>query len=48
MTRRHDSSRGLAERPSGQTVVLWFSDRDDGYAGDPTYFLLDDVSLRGS
>ncbi|HSP72620.1 MAG TPA: hypothetical protein VLN26_09645 [Gaiellaceae bacterium] len=30
---------------AGQTVVLWFNDHDDGYAGDPTYFLLDDVSL---
>jgi hypothetical protein len=33
---------------AGQTVVLWFNDHDDGYAGDPTYFLLDDVSLSGS
>jgi hypothetical protein len=30
---------------AGQNVVLWFNDHDDGYAGDPTYFLLDDVSL---
>ncbi len=30
---------------AGQTVVLWFNDHDDGYVGDPTYFLLDDVSL---
>jgi hypothetical protein len=30
---------------AGQTVVLWFNDHDDGYPGDPTYFLLDDVSL---
>ncbi len=30
----------------GQTVVLWFNDHDDGYAGDPTYFLLDDVALN--
>jgi hypothetical protein len=30
---------------AGQTVVLWFNDHDDGYASDPTYFLLDDVSL---
>src|SRR5207248_2620361 len=22
---------------AGQTVVLWFNDHDDGYAGDPTY-----------
>src|SRR5262249_24965354 len=28
-----------------QTVVLWFNDHDDGYAGDPTYFLLDDVGI---
>jgi hypothetical protein len=33
---------------AGQTVVLWFNDHDDGYATDPTYFLLDDVSLTGS
>jgi len=31
---------------AGQTVVLWFNDHDDGYAGDPTYFLVDDVSVR--
>jgi hypothetical protein len=31
---------------AGQTVVLWFNDHDDGYASDPTYFLLDDVSLN--
>jgi hypothetical protein len=31
---------------AGQSVVLWFNDHDDGYAGDPTYFLLDDVSVR--
>ncbi|TMK28586.1 MAG: hypothetical protein E6G64_08845 [Actinobacteria bacterium] len=30
---------------AGQTVVLWFNDHDDGYPSDPTYFLLDDVSL---
>ena len=30
---------------AGQTVVLWFNDHDDGYAGDPTYFLLDDVAV---
>ena len=30
---------------AGQTVVLWFNDHDDGYPGDPTYFLLDDVTL---
>jgi hypothetical protein len=30
---------------AGQTVVLWFNDHDDGYAGDPTYFNLDDVAV---
>jgi hypothetical protein len=30
---------------AGQNVVLWFNDHDDGYATDPTYFLLDDVSI---
>ena len=30
---------------AGQTVVLWFNDHDDGYAADPTYFLLDDVAV---
>jgi hypothetical protein len=30
---------------AGQAVVLWFNDHDDGYAGDPTYFYLDDVSV---
>jgi len=25
--------------------VLWFNDHDDGYPTDPTYFLLDDVSV---
>jgi hypothetical protein len=30
---------------AGQNVVLWFNDHDDGYATDPTYFLLDDVSV---
>jgi hypothetical protein len=33
---------------AGQSVALWFNDHDDGYAGDPTYFLLDDVALSGS
>src|SRR5207249_2375723 len=32
---------------AGQTVVLRFNDHDDGYAGDPTYFLLDDVAVTG-
>jgi uncharacterized membrane protein len=31
---------------AGQAVVLWFNDHDDGYAGDPTYFLVDDVTLN--
>jgi uncharacterized membrane protein len=30
---------------AGQSVVLWFNDHDDGYAGDPTYFLVDDVAV---
>ena len=30
---------------TGQTVVLWFNDHDDGYPSDPTYFLVDDVSI---
>ena len=30
---------------AGQTVVIWFNDHDDGYPSDPTYFLLDDVSI---
>jgi hypothetical protein len=30
---------------AGQSIVLWFNDHDDGYAGDPTYFLLDDVAV---
>jgi hypothetical protein len=30
---------------AGQSVVLWFNDHDDGYQSDPTYFLLDDVSV---
>ena len=30
---------------AGQTVVLWFNDHDDGWPADPTYFLLDDVSV---
>ena len=33
---------------AGQTVVLWFNDHDDGYATDPTYFLLDDVAVAGT
>ncbi|HKP17040.1 MAG TPA: hypothetical protein VJT84_01085, partial [Gaiellaceae bacterium] len=30
---------------AGKTVVLWFFNHDDGQARDPTYFLLDDISL---
>jgi hypothetical protein len=30
---------------AGQKVLLWFNDHDDGHVGDPTYFVLDDVSL---
>jgi hypothetical protein len=30
---------------AGQAVVLRFNDHDDGYAIDPTYFLLDDVAV---
>jgi len=33
---------------AGQTVVLWFNDHDDGFATDPTYFLLDDIALTSS
>jgi hypothetical protein len=33
---------------AGQTVVLGVIDHDYGYAGDATYFLLDDVTLSGS
>ena len=33
---------------AGLTVVLWFNVHDDGYPSDPTYALLDDVSLSGS
>jgi hypothetical protein len=33
---------------AGQTVVLWFNVHDDGYPSDPTYSLLDDVSLSGN
>jgi hypothetical protein len=33
---------------AGRTIVLWFNDHDDGYAGDPTYFLLDDVAIAAS
>jgi hypothetical protein len=31
---------------AGKTVDLAFNDHDDGYASDPTYFLVDDVSLK--
>src|SRR5438270_748284 len=30
---------------AGQTIVLWFNDHDDGFASDPTYYYLDDVSV---
>ena len=33
---------------AGQTVVLWFNTHDDGYASDPTYYLLDDVAVAPS
>jgi hypothetical protein len=33
---------------AGQTVVLWFNDHDDGFPFDPTYFLVDDVSLSAA
>jgi len=32
---------------SGQSVVLWFNNHDDNVAADPTYTLVDDVSVRG-
>jgi hypothetical protein len=31
---------------ASQTVVLWFNNHDDNYATDPTYTLVDDVSLQ--
>jgi hypothetical protein len=31
---------------AGQTVVLYFNNHDDGYPSDPTYTLVDDVSLQ--
>ena len=31
---------------AGQTVVLWFNVHDDGYPTDPTYALIDDVSVN--
>jgi hypothetical protein len=31
---------------AGQTVVLWFDNHDDNYPSDPTYTLVDDVSLQ--
>jgi hypothetical protein len=31
---------------AGQTVVLYFNVHDDGYPTDPTYMLLDDVSIQ--
>ncbi|UFS71251.1 ricin-type beta-trefoil lectin domain protein [Geomonas sp. RF6] len=32
---------------AGQTVALWFNAHDDGAAGTPNYFLLDDIALTG-
>ncbi len=31
---------------AGQNVVLWFNVNDDGYPTDPTYMLVDDVSVQ--
>ncbi len=31
---------------AGQTVVLYFNNHDDNYPSDPTYTLIDDVSLQ--
>jgi hypothetical protein len=31
---------------AGQTVVLWFNVHDDGYPTDPSYMLVDDVSIQ--
>ncbi|MGN6431633.1 MAG: hypothetical protein ACTHNB_13025 [Gaiellaceae bacterium] len=31
---------------AGQTVVLWFNVHDDGWPTDPTYMLVDDVSIQ--
>ena len=31
---------------AGTTIVLWFNVHDDGYPTDPTYSLLDDISLN--
>jgi len=31
---------------AGQTIVLYFNNHDDGYPSDPTYTLIDDVSLQ--
>ncbi len=33
---------------AGQTVQLWFNSHDDNFAGDPTYLLIDDVSVTGT
>jgi serine protease len=30
---------------AGQTVILFFKNHDDGKSGQPTYFVVDDVSL---
>jgi hypothetical protein len=31
---------------AGQTVVLYFNVHDDGYPTDPSYMLLDNVSVQ--
>ena len=31
---------------AGTTVVLYFNNHDDNYPTDPTYTLIDDVSLQ--
>jgi hypothetical protein len=31
---------------AGMTVVLYFVNHDDNYPSDPTYTLVDDVSLQ--
>ncbi|HJZ84337.1 MAG TPA: Ig-like domain-containing protein [Polyangia bacterium] len=32
----------------GQSIVLWFNDHDDGFQGDPTFYLLDDVTVTNN
>jgi len=31
---------------AGQTVVLWFNVHDDAWPTDPSYMLVDDVSIQ--